>query len=237
MNMRHFAILVGGIWLAAASTCVAQSRPVVVVELYTSQGCSSCPPADAFMAQLVQNPDVIALALHVDYWDYIGWKDEFAQAGFTERQKEYARAIGSRTIYTPQMIVNGKDRVEGSNPEAVEAFVRMHLEGGAGTSVALQRDGDMLMITATNAPGVTLDGPLTVNLVRYMPEQTVAIERGENAGRTLTYHNVVTEFATLGEWAGDAPLSLETPITGTSPIAVFLQAAGPGAVLAAARLD
>jgi hypothetical protein len=237
MNMRHFAILAGGLWFAAAGAATAQSKPAVVVELYTSQGCSSCPPADEFMAQLVANPDVIALALHVDYWDYIGWKDDFADPAFTERQKEYARAIGSRTIYTPQMIVNGKDRIEGHNPEAVEALVRMHLEAPASASVMLQRDGDLLTIRATPSAGVTLQGPLTVNLVRYLPSETVTIERGENAGRTLTYHNVVTSFETVGEWAGDAPLALEVTVSGPDPIAVFLQSKGPGAVLAAARLE
>jgi hypothetical protein len=189
------------------------------------------------MADLVANPDVIALALHVDYWDYIGWKDDFANPAFTERQQEYARAIGSRTIYTPQMIVNGKDRVEGNNPVAVEALVRMHLEGPSGATVVLQRDGDRLFIRAATVGGVALQGPLTVNLVRYIPSETVAIERGENAGRTLTYHNVVTAFASVGEWAGDAPLELETAVTGTAPIAVILQTKGPGAVVAAARLD
>ena len=237
MNMRHFAFIAGGLWAVAAGAAAAQSKPVVVVELYTSQGCSSCPPADAFMATLVANPDVIALALHVDYWDYIGWKDDFADAAYTDRQKEYARVVGSRTIYTPQMIVNGRDRVEGNNPEAVDALVRMHLEEPLGASVMLQRDGDVLTIRAMAAAGVTLQGPLTVNLVRYTPEATVAIERGENAGLTMTYHNIVTSFEAVGAWSGDAPLVLETTVSGDGPIAVFLQADGPGAVLAAARLD
>jgi hypothetical protein len=206
----------------------------VVVELYTSQGCSSCPPADEFMAELVANPDVIALALHVDYWDYIGWKDNFADAAFTERQKEYARAVGSRTIYTPQMIVNGVDRVEGHNPDAVNSLVRMHLMEPSGVSLVLQRDGDRLVIRAA---GPLDGGPLSVNMVRYLPNETVAIDRGENAGLTMDYHNIVTEFATLGEWAGDAPLELETTVSGDAPVAVFLQSKGPGAIVTAARLD
>jgi hypothetical protein len=232
MKMRHFAIMVGGLWLAAMSQAAAQAKPVVVVELYTSQGCSSCPPADAFMETLVANPDVIALAMHVDYWDYIGWKDDFANPAFTERQKEYARAIGSRTIYTPQMIVNGADRIEGNNPEAVESLVRMHLMENSGVTLALQRDGDRLVIRGAGATG-----PLTVNLVRYVPSETVAIERGENAGRTLTYHNIVTEFMTLGDWDGAEPLEMEATVAGSEPLAVFVQQEGPGAILAAARLD
>ncbi len=234
MKMRHFAVMAGGLWLAAISQATAQTKPVVVVELYTSQGCSSCPPADEFMAELVANPDVIALALHVDYWDYIGWKDEFANAAFTDRQKEYARAIGSRTIYTPQMIVNGLDRVEGNNPAAVNSLVRMHLMENSGISLVLQRDGDRLVIRAT---GAVESGPLSVNLVRYKPNQTVAIERGENAGLTMEYHNIVTEFVTVGEWAGVDPLAMETTVSGDMPLAVFLQSQGPGAIVTAARLD
>jgi hypothetical protein len=232
MQMRHFAVMAGGLWLAAMSQATAQSKPMVVVELYTSQGCSSCPPADEFMAELVANPDVIAMALHVDYWDYIGWKDDFAHTAFTERQKDYARAIGSRTIYTPQMIVNGVDRVEGVNPDAVNAMVQMHLMESSGVSLLLQRDGDRLTIRAS---GATV--PVTVNLVRYIPNDTVAIERGENAGKTVTYHNIVTEFSPLGEWSGAEPLDMEATVSGESPLAVFLQEQGPGAILAAARLD
>jgi hypothetical protein len=206
----------------------------VLVELYTSQGCSSCPPADAFMTELVANPDVIALALHVDYWDYIGWKDGFANAAFTERQKEYARAIGSRTIYTPQMIVNGMDRVEGNNPAAVNSLVRMHLAKPSEITLTLQRDGDQVLIRAAGRTG---PAALTVNLVRYTPSETVAIERGENAGETLTYHNIVTDLQAVGEWTGTAPLEMAATVTGEAPVAVFLQESGPGAILAAARLD
>ncbi len=97
-----------------------------MVELFTSQGCSSCPPADAYLAHLATEPDVIALALHVDYWDYIGWTDKFGSPPFTERQKAYARAEGHRTIYTPQMIVNGTERIAGTNPAQVESDIRHH---------------------------------------------------------------------------------------------------------------
>lgn len=234
MKMRHFAIIAGGLWLAAMAPVGAQSKPVVV-ELYTSQGCSSCPPADAFMAELVNDPQVIALALHVDYWDYIGWKDEFAHAAFTDRQKGYARAVGSRTIYTPQFIVNGMDRIEGVNPEAVQSLIRMHQETASGVTIMLQRDGDRLVIRAV--ADSALAAPVAVNLVRYIPKQTVTIERGENVGLTVDYHNIVTELSTLQDWTGAAPLELETTVEGSGPVAVFLQTAGHGAILAAARLD
>jgi hypothetical protein len=235
MNMRHFAIAAAGLWLAANAPVSAQSQPVVVVELFTSQGCSSCPPADAFMEELVANPAVIPLALHVDYWDYIGWKDIFAQAAFTERQKAYATAISSRTIYTPQMIVNGAERIEGNNPNAVNMVVANHLAQAATMSLVLQRDGDTLAITATaDRPDTTA---YDVHLVRYKPAETVEITRGENAGRTLTYHNIVTDWQVLGQWTPDSPLSVSAPVTGDEPVVVIIQKPGNDAIMAAARLE
>jgi hypothetical protein len=235
MNMRHFAMAAAGLWFSAIAPVFAQSQPVVVVELFTSQGCSSCPPADAFMEELVANPDVIPLALHVDYWDYIGWKDIFAQAAFTERQKAYATAIGSRTIYTPQMIIAGAERIEGNNPDAVNMVVANHLAQTAAMSLVLQRDGDTLTITATaDRPDTTA---YDLHLVRYKPTETVEITRGENAGRTLTYHNIVTEWQVLGQWTPDSPLSVSAPVTGDEPVVVIIQKPGNDAIMAAARLE
>jgi hypothetical protein len=235
MTMRHFAMIAAGLLACANAPALAQSNPVVVVELYTSQGCSSCPPADEFMAELVSNPDVIALALHVDYWDYIGWKDIFAQAAFTDRQKAYATAIGSRTIYTPQMIINGAERVEGNNPDAVNMAVANHLSQYGTVALQLRRSGETLTIDAV-APtgGVTA---MDVHLVRYTPEETVEITRGENAGRTITYHNVVTDWQVLGQWTAEAPLAMDTVVTGDDPVIVIIQKAGNDAIIAAARLD
>ncbi len=235
MNMRHFAIVAGVLWLAALAPAFAQSKPVVVVELYTSQGCSSCPPADEFMGELVQNPQVIALALHVDYWDYIGWKDQFAHSAFTDRQKAYARAIGSRAIYTPQMIVNGQNRVEGNDPAAVNAYVSDHLSQPGDVTLSLQRDGDRLVIRAVAA--APLPAPVDVQLVRYNPQETATIERGENAGLTATYYNIVTEWQMLGDWSGDEPFEAETIVTGTDPVVVIIQKPGHDAIIAAARLE
>jgi hypothetical protein len=228
-----------GLWMAGAGALLAEAAPVVVVELFTSQGCSSCPPADEYLGRLSRNPDVIALALHVDYWDYIGWTDQFASPQFTARQKAYARAVGSNTIYTPQMIVNGVDRIEGSNPEQVEYDIRRHL--GLPGTVALDLSRDVAMLTIKATAKALPKGPLTVQVIRYRPSETVAIAYGENAGKVVDYHNVVTEWRVLGEWAGDAPLELTTPAVGDDPIVVILQAAaqgrrGPGAIVAAARL-
>ena len=126
--MRHFVSAACGLWLAAVAPVGAE--PVVIVELYTSQGCSSCPPADEFVAMLASDPRILPLALHVDYWDYIGWEDHFAQGKFTDRQRAYAKAVGSRTIYTPQLIIGGQDRIEGFSPEETADRLREHLASG-----------------------------------------------------------------------------------------------------------
>lgn len=232
-------IITAAFGAAAISTLMpaaarAQSEPVVVVELYTSQGCSSCPPADEFMALLAVDDRVVPLALHVDYWDYIGWADSFAAPAYTKRQKAYARAADSRTIYTPQMIVGGLDRVEGNRPPEVEAFIDTHLHLDRAVDLTLTRDGGKVVIAAS--ADRALPGPLEVQIVRYDPEETVAIHRGENAGLTMTYHNVVTEWTALGEWNGAEPLRISAPAPGDSPVVVILQEKGPGLIVAAARL-
>jgi hypothetical protein len=231
--MRNFVSAACGLWLAAAAQGAAE--PVVVVELYTSQGCSSCPPADEFVAMLAANPRILPLALHVDYWDYIGWADHFAQAAFTDRQRDYARAIGSRTIYTPQLIIGGADRIEGFAPEDTADRLRAHLEASSAVVLTVTREGDTLVIRAEADP--PLDEPVRVQLVRYKPEETVAIGRGENAGRTITYHNIVTSWEGLVDWTGQEPLELTAPYAGDQPGAVILQAEGPAAILAAMRVD
>ena len=212
---------------------MAEGSPVVV-ELFTSQGCPSCPPADEILRDLVHMDGVIALALHVDYWDYIGWQDVFGQPTFTLRQQEYARAAGERTIYTPQFIVGGIDPVIGADGMEVMEHIAAH--GAAPSDIVLRvtRDGDIVSIRATESPSQT--EPLVVQLVRYMPEETVAIESGENAGQTLTYVNIVTSWDVVGHWAAGTPLSLDVPVTGTAPAVVIVQAPGPGRILAAVEL-
>lgn len=235
--MRHIVSAAAALWLgmAAATGAQTESEPAVVVELYTSQGCSSCPPADDYFARLVADPRVIALALHVDYWDYIGWKDRFAHHEFTKRQKDYARAAGSQMVYTPQMIIGGVDRVEGYRPTEVAALIDDHLRQSETVALEMHRSGDMLQITARALE--PLSEPLRVQLVRYRPVDTVSIKDGENAGLTVTYHNIVTMWQPLGDWTGEAPLSLEVRAPGPDPAVVILQAHGPSTIMAAARLD
>lgn len=210
------------------------SEPGVVVELYTSQGCASCPPADALMEQLVQQPGVIALSLHVDYWDYIGWQDTFGNARFTARQKAYAHAAGEKMIYTPQIIVAGGERLVGNEGEAVAVAVQRGAGRPSDVALKLSRDGDMVTISAQSpAP---LPAPVRVQLVRYLPQQTVEIAGGENAGQIVTYSNIVTDWQIVGEWAGQEPLDLTVPAAGSAPVVVILQNEGPSDIIAAARL-
>lgn len=212
----------------------AQDRPVVV-ELFTSQGCSSCPPADAFLSELSKRDDVVALAMHVDYWDYIGWKDIFAVPQNTERQRAYARSGGRSMVYTPQMIINGQDHVVGNRPKDVSDLIARHRKDPENVSLGLSREGETLTINADAKPGV--GGPLIVQLARYQSEATVAIERGENAGRTLSYSNIVTEFTVLKkEWNTSQPLHLQTTVSGDEPLVVLIQHYEHGPIEAVALL-
>ena len=235
--MKYWAISAAfGLWAASSALVAAQDLGTsgTVVELYTSQGCSSCPPADAFLRKLAADPDVIALALHVDYWDYIGWSDRFAQPHFTERQKAYAHLVGSNTIYTPQMIVGGRDQVAGSDPEQVERAIRRDQRAPRKVQLQLMRQGDQVVILAEASPH--LNAPVQVQLVRYHPLASVDIEYGENAGRVLDYANIVTDWSSLGQWDGTSALHLTAPVSGDDPVVVILQAEGPGEILAAAQL-
>lgn len=204
----------------------------VVVELFTSQGCSACPPADAMLRQLAGMEGVIALALHVDYWDYIGWEDTFAQPGFTARQEAYARASGERTVYTPQMIVGGADAVMGADAMEVMEHLRRHAEVVSPVTLSVTRVGDRLTIEcSTDAPALR---PMTVQVVRYRPSETVDIAHGENAGHRIEYVNIVTSWETVAEWPGVEPMTVEHGVEGAEPLVVIVQEPGPGRIVAAA---
>ncbi|SLN16031.1 hypothetical protein ROG8370_00439 [Roseovarius gaetbuli] len=226
-------ILAAALMLALPVSSRAQERPVVV-ELFTSQGCSSCPPADEFMQQLAARRDVIALSLHVDYWDYIGWADIFAKPEHTARQRGYAKSGDRRMIYTPQMIINGKDHVVGNRPRDVTELIEKHRFDADDIVLNASRDGDFLRITAKT--DVAHDMPMLVQLLRYRPEATVAIERGENAGKLLKYSNIVTEMTQLAVWDSSAPLKIDTQISGDEPLVVLLQYPDFGTIEAAVEL-
>lgn len=220
------------LWLSLASPVLAEVKPVVV-ELYTSQGCSSCPPADEyFHKQLAGRDDVIALAFHVDYWDYIGWKDIHANPAYTQRQHTYARAAGHRSVYTPQMIVNGKDHVVGTHPGKVEGLIKTHLKGSTAVDLSISRDGNQLRIKAS----ADKPAPMQVHVIRYKEAEKVSIKRGENAGRVLTYSNIVSEWETVKDWNGRSDLSTNVRVKGDAPIVVLIQHENGGPIETAARI-
>lgn len=233
VTMRFLVSATFGLWIGIAGAAQAQTSPVLV-ELYTSQGCSSCPPADEFMVELVKSPDVIALSLHVDYWDYIGWRDTFASPAFTQRQKAYAKAVGSRMIYTPQMIVGGLDRVEGNDPVQVAQAIRRHQAQVSPVRLTVTRNGDQITIRAEAQPPLTK--PARIQVIRYLPEATVAIGRGENEGRKVTYSNIVTDWQSVADWPGLAPFEMTAEVSGPDPVVVVVQSEGPADVLAAAQV-
>jgi len=219
--------------LACASPLVAQDRPVVV-ELFTSQGCSSCPPADEILAELSKRDDVIALALHVDYWDYIGWKDKFGNPAHAIRQRAYAAAGGRKTVYTPEMIINGKTDIVGAKPMAVAQAIAAHKNDPARVDLALTRTGNIVKIGAKTLDGAV--GPYTVHVLQYTPMETTKIKRGENAGHAFEYHNIAKNWTVLGDWNGNTPLAVTAPVQGTLPVVVIIQQSGAGPIVAAARL-
>ena len=207
----------------------------VVVELFPSRGCSSCPPADELLRKLAKRDDVIPLALHVDYWDYIGWKDTFGQRKFTARQKGYARAAGKRMVYTPQMVIEGKDHVVGAKPGKVMQLIRRHRAVDSGIDLAVKRAGDRVRITAKAEK--PQDVPLWVQIVRVKPEATVEIRRGENAGKKITYSNIVTDWRRLDPWDTRKPLAVEARAEGDEDVVVIIQRPEFGPILAAAKAE
>lgn len=229
--MRRILWVLSVMGFVAGGSAVAQESPVVV-ELYTSQGCSSCPPADALMQELAKRDNVIALALHVDYWDYIGWADSFANPAYSLRQHGYARAASATTVYTPQMVINGQDHVVGSRPMQVMDLIQAHRARGLPVKITLARAGEHVSIAATPGP----QGDYVVQLVRFRPEETVSIGSGENAGRAVTYANIVTGWDVVTRWDGADALALDVEAEGPDPLAVIIQAASEGPIVGAAQL-
>jgi len=219
---------VAAIWTLMPSAS-AQPGELVVVELYQSQGCSSCPPANTNVNSIVDRPDVLALSFSVTYWDRLGWRDTFAQAQFTQRQYDYARGLHHSNVYTPQVILNGRHDLNGINSgDLVDAIA------GAGrvSSQSISLVNDTLQI----ATGRTRS-PADVWLVRYDRRALlVPISAGENNGRTLPHRNIVREFVRLGTWTG-TPVSFRvSPASDPNfATAVLVQTQNGGPIVAAAK--
>ncbi|WP_372605044.1 DUF1223 domain-containing protein [Actibacterium sp.] len=226
--------LAAALLTAPGAALASDTAMPVVVELFTSQGCASCPPADGLLNELAGREDVIALSLHVDYWDYIGWKDAFADPAYTKRQKGYARAVGSRSVYTPQMVVGGAEHVIGFRPMEVAELIQRHKSRPAPVTLSLTRSGEHVIVAAQALR--PLKGEVVLQLVSYMPNQIVEITRGENAGRRIQYSNIVNGWTPVARWDGAAPLNLSFEMPSDSPVVAILQESGFGPILAAARL-
>jgi hypothetical protein len=193
----------------AASGAIAS--PLAVVELFTSQACSSCPPADAALRDLARRTDVIALTMPVDYWDYLGWRDTLAKPAFTARQRAYAATRGDRQVFTPQVVVNGKGACIGSDAAALEQLIQAG-RPGPDVAVALSESAGSVAVDITGATNGAARGHTgEVWVVSVAKAREVAIERGENRGKSITYANVARGITRIGEWRG-APLRLEVPL-------------------------
>lgn len=218
----------------AALSAAAQEDPVVI-ELFTSQGCSSCPPADRLLHELVKRDDVIGLALHVDYWDYIGWKDEYADPDHTLRQRAYARNGGRSMIYTPQMVINGQHDVVGAQIRELDQMIKAHQAAAPEAAVAAVRSGQEVTVRVTpiDLPaGETYD----VRIVQYTPLRHASIRRGELAGHDLDYANVVESWQMAGRWDGNYEQTFSAQLESDLPAVVLVQRAGHGPIIAAAHV-
>jgi hypothetical protein len=230
--------------ISYSATVMPTTHPVVV-ELFTSQGCNSCPPADALLGELAKQPDVIALAYHVDYWNDLGWRDVYSFPEAAERQRRYARQLNAYSIFTPQMMINGQTSVVGSQRENVlkalsNARTGTAAEIGIDAAVANSTTGPRLVVNIAAKPGAhgnAVHG--NVILAGYLPAAATSVERGENSGRILREYNIVRIFRTLGTWDGTAG-RYTFPISGlpadVSAVAILLQADDSGIMLGATSL-
>ncbi|MEM7302088.1 MAG: DUF1223 domain-containing protein [Pseudomonadota bacterium] len=239
----------GKLWIAAAMMFAAPfavkaetHQPRAVVELFTSQGCNSCPPADKILASYAESKDVLALSWHVDYWNYLGWKDTFSKAEFTDRQRRYAISMRRRQIYTPQAVVNGLDHVVGSRGGDLRNMIRAHEKAGKSPNVpiSVQHNGNSIKVDIQSDDAAHADA--TLWMVYFNRSGKVKIARGENRGKTITYHNVVRGTQMLGMLkAGQFSVELhagELGRMGHDACALILQKTTPegtpGAIIGAA---
>jgi len=244
MNLHRIAragLTAAGLCLLAAPAVPGPLKRPVVVELYTSQGCASCVPADALLAKLTKRPDVLPLSLSVTYWDMLGWKDTLATEINTRRQKAYASTMGHSAVYTPQMIVDGLADIVGSREQQIWSAIdtRAQTGGAEDIPIALHETKDELQI-GIGASQDHAGQPATVWLFHIKTQATVAIGGGENDGRTMTYHNVVGDLRAVGQWKGE-PLKIELPRSAMEglphdAVAVVVQRGGYGHVVGAAML-
>jgi len=192
-----------------AKAAAVSTSPKTVIELFTSQGCSSCPAADAILAQLATRDDVLAISLSVDYWDYLGWKDTLAQSKFSERQKAYAKVLGDGMVYTPQMVVSGRAHVNGSDATKIERAIDRTADAFGASRVPVRmfaKDGRLIVEVGSEQQSAAHEATVWLAVISKAVE--VTIPRGENKGKTITYSNVVRELMPIGTWHGK-PMTVE----------------------------
>lgn len=230
-------IMTLAIALATTAVPVVAKATPVIVEYFTSQGCSSCPPADVYAAELSKRSDVLPLAYHVDYWDYIGWKDTLGSPVFTARQRSYSDALNLRGVYTPQMVVDGRLESVGSHRSEINAMIETRQKSAEQIAMTVD-DRDGLRTLRLPASGQK-PAPATIWLVSYAKSTKVTILRGENRGRTITYVNAVHDIQTLGTWTGNAmTINLPDTVRDTNHGSVaLLQTNGNGPIIGAVLLN
>jgi hypothetical protein len=232
--MRRLAGILLAMFAAAPGPAAAEGK--VLVELFTSQGCSSCPPADRFMEELAAREDIVALTMPVDIWDYLGWRDTFAKRVFTERQTAYADRLPARSVYTPQMVIAGATDIVGSRREEALRLVEAAAAVPGGATVAITLSGTTALVdVAAVAPP---SGQASVYLARVLSSRQIDIGGGENRGRVIVYANVVRELTLLGRM-GPGAMRFEVPAREEigeiyDRLAVIVQDADTGPVLGAA---
>jgi hypothetical protein len=216
-----FAALASSACFGSMTAAVAEPR--AVVELFTSQGCSSCPAADKLLGELVKDPTIVAMSVPIDYWDYLGWKDTLASPTHSARQRAYAKIRGDRQVYTPQVVINGSLHALGSDKAAIEKAIATSRRNAAPMSVpvTLAAAGDSLTVTV---PEGKPERSAEVWLCTISKSVPVPIARGENRGRTITYYNVARRWQKLGDWTGKAA-------TWTVPLAQIRDAQGDAAAV------
>ena len=222
--------LVTAAMLCSAAAATAGERPTVV-ELFTSEGCSSCPPAEAYVGELAQRPDILALAFHVDYWDDLGWRDRFGLPESVRRQRGYAEALGLSAVYTPQVVLDGRGNFVGNDVVSINKQLR---ESRSGIAVALAVRDAEIEIDLGMQEGAA---PSDVVLVAYQRSAVSAIGRGENSGRTLKEFNVVRAIQTVGRWDGRAQhysAQMAALPKDCTDVAVLVQPLGQGPIIGAA---
>jgi hypothetical protein len=223
------------LWITGALLCGtaaanAQTRPALV-ELFTSEGCSSCPPAEAYLGELARRPDVLALTFHVDYWDDLGWRDRFGLPESVQRQRAYASALHLSSVYTPQVVIDGRDDYVGSDRVRID---RALARSRAGVAVSVSVATDEVSIDLAAQPGVS---PSDVVLVAYQRSAISPIGRGENAGRTIQEFNIVRELRRLGRWEGQSQryrARIDSLPQGSTDVAVLVQRIGQAPIIGAA---